>query len=146
MTEENTKSKFQELNLSRASLQNTKLYGRRELVCTKEIISYRGAKSFASILLWERLGSTFIAIPYFSIVSYYCAFEQVIMVREIFRYFSGKYFNYKVILGFLHEHYQAKIQFKSLFCNYIKELTIILFFDAFLWEKYHSFMPKQQFT
>ena len=74
MTEKNTKIKSRELNLSRTLRQNTKLNGRRELVSTKEIISYRGAKSFVSIFLGERLSPTFIAIPYFPIVSYYRGF------------------------------------------------------------------------
>ena len=46
----------------------------KELVSTKEIISYRGAKSFVSIFLGERLRPTFLAIPYFSILSYYRGF------------------------------------------------------------------------
>ena len=71
VTEENAKIKSRELNLSRTSWQNIKLNDRKELVSTKEIASYRGAKSFISIFLEERLSPTFIAIPYFPIVSYY---------------------------------------------------------------------------
>ena len=74
VTEENTKITSRELNLSRTSRQNIKLNGRRELVSTKETISYRGAKSFVSIFLGERLSPTFIAIPYFPFVSYYRGF------------------------------------------------------------------------
>ena len=70
MTEENTRIKSRELNISRTLWQKTKLNNRRELVSTKEIISYRGAKSFFSILVGERLSPTFIVIPYFPIVSY----------------------------------------------------------------------------
>ena len=68
VTEENTKITSRELNLSGTSWQNTKLNGRRELVSTKEIVSYRGAKSFVSVFLGERLSPSFIAIPYFPIV------------------------------------------------------------------------------
>ena len=33
-------------------------------------------------------------------------------------YFSGQYFNYKIILEFLNEYCEAKIPYKSLFSNY----------------------------
>ena len=74
LTEENTKINSQELDLSRTSWQNKKSNNGRELVSTKEIISYHVAKSFVSIFLWEKLSPTFKAIPYFPIVSYYCGF------------------------------------------------------------------------
>ena len=46
----------------------------------------------------------------------------------------------------LNKYYGAKIPYKSLFCNHVKDMAITFFFDVFLWVKIHSFMPKQQFV
>ena len=53
-------------------LENLVTEHKIKLVSTKETISYRGAKSFVSIFLGK--SPTFIAIPYFSFVSYYRGF------------------------------------------------------------------------
>ena len=46
----------------------------------------------------------------------------------------------------LNKYYGAKIPYKSLFCNHVKDMAITFSFDVFLWVKIHSFMPKQKFT
>ena len=48
-------------------------------------------------------------------------------------YFSGKHFNYKIILEFLNEYYEAKIPYKSLFfVTILREgYTVQFFFWAF---------------
>ena len=83
------KNYISRLNLSRTLWQNTKLNGRRELVSTKETISYRGAKSFVSTFLGESLSPTFIIIPYFPFVSVILVFNRLLYFAKCFAKYSS---------------------------------------------------------
>ena len=57
-------------------------------------------------------------------------------------YFSGQYFNYKIILEFLNDYCKGKIPHKLPFCNHIKDKSIIFLLWCVFLSKRRYFYTK----